>query len=128
MEKRKPGAAGFSLVEVLVAALILMVAIAGLLSAFPVGHRDIVYSGRVSQAVELAQQKLEELKSGTYPAADGSADGTQTNGAYTISWTVTNVGFAGSVDDLRKVDVTVSWAQMARPGSYELAAFISKPY
>ncbi len=124
MEKRKPGAAGFSLVEVLVAALILMVAIAGLLSAFPVGYRDIMYGGRVSQAVELAQQRLEALKAGTFPPSSGTA----TSGSYTLTWTVTNVGFGASSGELVKVDVTVNWPQMNRPGSYDLAGFISKPY
>ncbi len=124
MEKRKPRTAGFSLIEVLVAALILMVAIAGLLSAFPVGYRDIMYGGRVSQAVELAQQQLEALKAGTFPPSGG----TGTSGAYTLTWTVTSVGFGASSGDLVKVDVTVNWPQMNRPGSYDLAGFISKPY
>ncbi len=124
MEKRKPGADGFSLVEVLVAALILMVAIAGLLSAFPVGYRDVMYGGRVSQAVELAQQKLEALKAGSFPPAGG----TETSGSYTLTWTVANVGFGASSGDLVKVDVAVTWPQMSRPGSYDLAAFISKPH
>ncbi len=119
-----PQAPGFTLVEILLAALVLGLAVVGLLTAFPVGYRDIAYAGRVSEAVELAQQKLEELKDGPFPPTNGTA----ASGAYTLTWTVTSVGFGGAAGDLQKVNVTVSWAQTTRPGRYDLAGFISKSY
>lgn len=125
-------ARGFTLAEVLVAVTILAVSLLAIMTAFPVGYRDIVYGGRVSQAVALAQQKLEELKAGTFPPAAGSA----TNGDYTINWGVASVGFGVSdhqvsdlqVSHLQKVTVTVTWTQMVRPGRYDLVGFVSKPY
>ncbi len=123
-EVEGPQAPGFTLVELLLAALLLVVAIVGLLTAVPVGYRDIVYGGRVSQAVELAQQKLEDLKDVPFPPTSG----TQTSGPYTLTWTVTGVGFGAAAADLQKVTVTVSWAQTTRPGRYDLAGFTSKPY
>ena len=124
MERVNRSARGFTLVEVLVAVTILVVSLLAIMTAFPVGYRDIVYGGRVSQAVALAQQKLEELKAGTFPPVNGNA----TNGAYTITWTVTSVGFGSAVSDLQKVTVTVTWTQMVRPGRYDLVGFVSKPY
>jgi prepilin-type N-terminal cleavage/methylation domain-containing protein len=120
----RPGVNGFTLVEVLVSVLILAGAIVGLIGAFPVGYQDVVYGGRVSQAVALAQQELEALKQGPFPPTSG----TQTSGAYTLTWTVTSVGVGGAADDLRKVSLVVTWPQMTRPGRYDLAGFLSKPY
>lgn len=120
---RRPGH-GFSVVEVLVAATILVVSLLAMMTAFPVSYRDIAYGGRVSQAVALAQQKLEALKAGPFPPAGG----TETNGAYTLSWAVTGVGFGGTPGDLQRVTVTITWDQMTRPGRYDLVGFTSKPY
>jgi prepilin-type N-terminal cleavage/methylation domain-containing protein len=115
---------GFSLVELLVAATILAVGLLGILTAFPVSHRDIVYGGRVSQAVALAQQRMEQLKAGNFPPANGN----ETSGLYTINWTVSSVGVGAAVNDLRKVTVNVTWTQSIRPGRYDLEGFVSKPY
>ncbi len=117
-------ARGFTLAEVLTAACILVVSLLFIMIAFPVGYRDIVYGGRVSQAVALAQQKLEETKAGTFPPVGGSA----TNGVYTINWTVASVGFGAAVNDLQKVTVTITWPQMVRSGRYDLVGFVSKSY
>jgi Tfp pilus assembly protein PilV len=119
---RKPS--GFTLVEVLVAGTILAVSLLGIITAFPVAYRDIVYGGRVTQAVAQAQQKLEEVKAANFPPANG----TQTNGLYTVTWTVNSVGFGASANDLRKVVVTVTWPQLIRTGRYDLEGFISRPY
>ncbi len=120
----RPRVSGFTIVEVLVSVLILAGAILGLIGAFPAGYQDVVYGGRVSQAVALAQQKLEALKQGPFPPTNG----TQTSGAYTLTWTVTSVGVGGATDDLRKVSLVVTWPQMTRPGRYDLAGFLSTPY
>jgi prepilin-type N-terminal cleavage/methylation domain-containing protein len=114
---------GFTLLEVLVAATILVVSLLAIATAYPLAYRDIVYGGRVSQAVALAQQKQEELKAGAFPPAGGS----QTSGEYTVSWSVTSVGFGGATDDLRKIAVTVTWPQATRTGRYDLDGFVSKP-
>jgi len=115
---------GFTLVEVLVAAAILVVGLLGILTAFPAAYQDIMYGGRVTQAVALAQQKLEEVKAGGFPPTGG----TQTSGTYTITWAVTSVGFGTVTGDLRKVTVTVTWSQRVRPGRYDLEGYIGKPY
>jgi prepilin-type N-terminal cleavage/methylation domain-containing protein len=115
---------GFTLLELLVAATILAVSLLAIATAFPVGYRDVVYGGRVSQAVAMAQQKLEELKAGSFPPVGGK----QTNAEFTISWSVTSVGFGAATNDLRKIAVTVTWPQSTRTGRYELHGFVSKPY
>jgi type II secretory pathway pseudopilin PulG len=56
---------GFTLVEVLVAAMILVVALIGIATMFPVGYRQIADAGRMTMAVSGARQILEDV--GTLP-------------------------------------------------------------
>jgi prepilin-type N-terminal cleavage/methylation domain-containing protein len=52
---------GFTLVEVLVAAMILIVALLTLASMFPVGYRQITDAGRMTMAVSGARHILEDV-------------------------------------------------------------------
>ena len=52
---------GFTLVEVLVAAMILLVALLTLASMFPVGYRQITDAGRMTVAVSGARHILEDV-------------------------------------------------------------------
>jgi prepilin-type N-terminal cleavage/methylation domain-containing protein len=52
---------GFTLVEVLVAAMILVVALLTLASMFPVGYRQITDAGRMTVAVSGARHILEDV-------------------------------------------------------------------
>ena len=55
-------ASGFSLLEVMIASVILSVALLGLASLFPTGYQNIVYSGGMTTAASLGQQKIEALR------------------------------------------------------------------
>src|SRR5262245_64528380 len=52
---------GFTLVEVLVASMILVVALLTLASMFPVGYKQIADGGRMTMAVTGARQILEDI-------------------------------------------------------------------
>ncbi|MBI4972773.1 MAG: prepilin-type N-terminal cleavage/methylation domain-containing protein [Candidatus Omnitrophica bacterium] len=55
---------GFSLVEILLALLILGIGIVTLFNLFPLGFQALAYSRRLNEVSLLAQKKMEELKSG----------------------------------------------------------------
>ncbi len=57
------GAVGLTLVEVLIAASILGVAILGMAGAFPTGLRQVSYGGQISKATALAHQMMEDIRS-----------------------------------------------------------------
>ncbi len=106
-------AAGFSLVEVLIAAAILAVALLAIASMFPIAHTNVDWSGDQTVAVTLAQQRIEWLRNQTYTSA-ALADGTTTEnltGTY-VGFTRTTVieddppalGVAG----IKQVTVTVA--------------------
>lgn len=54
---------GFSLVEILIALLILGLGILTLFNLFPLGFQALAYSRRLNETSLLAQKKIEELKS-----------------------------------------------------------------
>ena len=70
--------AGFSLVEVLVASLLLIVGVVGMLTVFPQAFRNTTNSGRETVLNHLMMEKVEELRglplahadlgAGTHPA------------------------------------------------------------
>lgn len=62
------GDGGFTLVEVLVAAMILIVALLGIASMFPVGYRQITDAGRMTVGVTSGRQILEDVGTLPFPA------------------------------------------------------------
>ena len=63
MQKSKKG---ITLVEVMVSALICALVIIGASLFFVTGRSQVNLQGRYRQAVQLAAQKMEELKAGNY--------------------------------------------------------------
>jgi len=63
---------GFTLVEVLVAAMILVVALVGMATMFPLGYRQIADAGRMTIAVTGARHILEDMGTLPFPAIDPS--------------------------------------------------------
>src|SRR5262245_65509261 len=61
---------GFTLVEVLVAAMILVVALVGIATMFPLGYRQIADAGRTTIAVTAARHILEDIGTLPFPAVD----------------------------------------------------------
>ena len=97
---------GFTMIEVMVSLLVTAVAVMGILGVYLTEVRASSYSRHTSEAVILAQDKLEQLR--TQPAA--TASGTDANidergvagGIFTRRWTVTLASYADIV-------VTVIW-------------------
>lgn len=64
-----PGQAGFSMIEVLIAAVIVAIAIIGLFMMYGTGQALVQAQGSNRVAVQLAQQRLEELRAGGFGTA-----------------------------------------------------------
>jgi len=79
---------GFTIVEVLVAVMILSVGLMGLVTTAGLVTRMIGQGHRFTEASALANERIEVLKSQGCPAA-GSA--TETRGSFVISWRVVEV-------------------------------------
>jgi prepilin-type N-terminal cleavage/methylation domain-containing protein len=92
---------GFSLVELIVAILILTVGILGLAATAGQVERMVGWGGRIGGSAMAASSELELLR-GTPCSALGSS-GTVTQGIYSLSWTVSASG------QLRTFTVTVTY-------------------
>lgn len=104
---------GFTLVEVLVALTIFTI---GILAVATMMTSSIRYNGAArlsSEAVFLAERKVEELLAGTFDAA---VVGTKSKpeGSHTVSWTV-----ADQVTH-KTIAVTVTWKDSTGNKSYSL--------
>lgn len=142
---------GFSIVEALIAAALIGLAFLAISTLFPTAYGNITYGGRITTAVALAQQKIEQLKAIAASTAPGDGfDGINTNAGRcptgsetltdplvpTITFTRTctltpDVGVAPppTLDirkDLKKVRVTVTWAAQNRPGSVDMEALFTR--
>lgn len=103
------GRGGFTLIEVMIAIVILAIGVIALIGSSAMVTRMIGSGRHSTQAVEVATRRLENLRRAAYatavPCTDGAfASGTAAGTGYTETWTVAPVaGFA----DLRLVTDTV---------------------
>lgn len=122
---------GFSLIEVIVAALILVLTVGGILFVFSTEKGVVSRTGRKVQAMDFARQTLERLKN-EVSAETWSAGGdlgqvgvaiTEPLSAgefrdkfnATRSYIVTNVNPDGGEVDYKSVTVTVEWEEPLEP-------------
>ena len=134
MSRRK----GFSLVEVVIAMLILSVVAAGMLTIFAVGRRSVELAGHRIQALDFARETMEGVKGrvGGYlwsPTPDGSLDDSSSGPDHAVglpagcelltidsgadrSYTVWDVdvdedGTFDPGEEYKRVTVTVTWTE-----------------
>ncbi|MBI5145319.1 MAG: prepilin-type N-terminal cleavage/methylation domain-containing protein [Candidatus Omnitrophica bacterium] len=82
---KKISKGGFSLVEILLALLILGIGIVTLFNLFPLGFQALAYSRRLNEVSLLAQKKMEELKSQNALLEEGENSGEEGNLKWRIS-------------------------------------------
>jgi prepilin-type N-terminal cleavage/methylation domain-containing protein len=92
---------GFSLVEVLLAVVILTVGVLALASTSSRVVKLISFGGRMGGSSLVAEGRFELLRA---TACAALASGSTVEGPYTVRWTVTPAGY------LRTVGLTVSYA------------------
>jgi len=79
---------GFTIIEVVVAVLVLTVGVLGLSATAALVTRMIGQGQRLSEATALAQRRFEILRSQSCSAI---TSGTETVGRYTLTWRTTDV-------------------------------------
>ena len=113
---------GFTLVEVIIAIVILMIGVIALMGASAMVSRMIGSGRHSTQAVEVATRRLENLRTIAYSTDPPCTAGTFTSGTasgtgYTETWTVANS--AGSTV-LRTVRDSVQYQAATGPRSVVL--------
>ena len=113
---------GTGLIEVVVAILILVIVIIGGSFFFAYARSQIHLRKHYRVAVQLAAQKLEELKAGNYNDIEG--DETEES----ISLEDLSYSRSAEIEDVglyKKVKVNIHWEQMNREHNVSLATFIA---
>jgi prepilin-type N-terminal cleavage/methylation domain-containing protein len=103
---------GFTLIEVMISILLASLLVIGAVALFRIETRASSFSRRETEAVVLAQDKLEELRTiaqptgagtGADPGAINEMGVVVTGGMYTRTWTI------GVSNDVYDIVVTVEW-------------------
>ena len=98
---------GFTIIEVLISALIITVAIVGLVMGFTGGLNKVGQLRETSIADRLIQEKMEELRGGFREIPSPTSPDVLDDGRYEV--TITAVQAEPSLTALTKVTVTVEW-------------------
>ncbi len=98
---------GFTLIEILIALVIFTISIVAFAGLTVTATRSGSYGGRMTEAVTLAQDKLEELKANSWEKIVSGGD--QKTGAtginYTRNWNVLETGNR----NLKTVSIKIDW-------------------
>jgi type IV pilus modification protein PilV len=115
---------GFSLIEVMVAMVILGIGLLGVGQMIPMALVGVTQAGLRTRAVQAAQQRLDDLRSNDFddPALQaGTYSETQDN--YTIDWVITDdVPVTGT----KRIAITTSWETISGTRTATLQTFITE--
>jgi prepilin-type N-terminal cleavage/methylation domain-containing protein len=119
---------GMTMVEMMVALIVLSIGLLGIAAIFPAGRRFSTRDRMLTTASDLALQKMEQIRTysysdsnltvGTHPTASGENVGP--NNRYVRWWTVTQLA-----TDLRMADVRVTWTA-TRPETARVVTYFKR--
>jgi len=108
---------GFTLIEVLIALVILSVAFLGLAGLMVQTTKNTSFGGLMTEAATFAQDKLEELRATPWNNLNAFLGGPEqvqgSNKIYNRSWAVQGPPPSPG-DTVRTIDVTVTWNDRTR--------------
>jgi prepilin-type N-terminal cleavage/methylation domain-containing protein len=103
---------GFSLIEVLIALIILSIAFLGLAGLMIQTTRNNSFGGRITEAATFAQDKLEELRSTPWIAITSGSDKVSVNGMdFARNWTVVPNAIVAPYTEptLNTITININW-------------------
>lgn len=100
---------GFTIVEVLVAAAIMVIGVVGVSGAFSVAFTDVVASSGESKATAYARQQLEVLRNQPFSTTAAGADTPEAQ--FNRNWNTFLVPGTLAPNQVVTITVTVTWRQ-----------------
>ena len=117
-----------TMVEMMIALIVLSIGLLGIAAIFPSGRRFSARDRLLTTATDLAEQKMEQIRTlsysdanltvGVHPTVSGETVGP--NNRYVRWWTVTQIA-----TDLRCADVRVTWSS-ARPETARVVTYFKR--
>jgi len=120
----------FTLVEVIVALVIVSISLLGLIRLHLISISMADAAEMTSQAVLLAEEKIAETLALGYPK-EGIASGTVEKNAYSLHWQTEVAGLQSSqlteadINGLRKIYVEVGWKQGSGSKSLQMSTYVA---
>jgi prepilin-type N-terminal cleavage/methylation domain-containing protein len=108
--KHRKSVAAFTLIEVMVAILIVTIVVAGGSSLFITGRNQVSLQKHYRAATQLAAQRLEELKAVSYGSI-AAGDDSNSISLEDVSYTRSTHTVVHANPSYKEVTVTVSWQQ-----------------
>lgn len=125
---------GMTLIELLVAMLVLTIALTGLATAFPVTRLAVNEGGQYTVAANLAQDAIEKIKRYGFTALDALGSGDISSSipvpsgfsGYTRSVGVENLETLGGIVTMKRITVTVTFKLQGSNVSARLVTLLAR--
>jgi prepilin-type N-terminal cleavage/methylation domain-containing protein len=122
-KRTRPDSEGFSLVEVMIAMTFLGIGLLAVAQMIPLGMAGVTQARLRTNAVQSAQQKVDELRAGDFSdAALTAGTYSETDGHYTLDWTVTD---DTPVPGVKRLAMTASWPHYSGTKTVNLTTHIA---
>ena len=119
------GSKGFTLLEILMALIILSISLLALAGLMTMTTRNNSYGSHVTEAATFAQDKLEQLRAGPWGNIVSGTDPSPITGCtgitYVRNWNVV----PNAADSMRTITITMDWTDQTNH-SIRLVSVISK--
>jgi len=122
LARRRLGAEGFSLVEMMIAITVIGIGVMSLAMLFPLSMRKVSRGDLESRATFTAEAKIEELKRTPWAGLVNSAGADTTETTFARQWTIQE---DAPVSGMKTVSVTVTWRDTQGPRSILLSSYLS---
>ena len=107
--RRKKRSAGFTLIEVLIALVVMSVAMAGLIPVLVHVIRANTFGKMTSQAAAFSQDKLEEMRRAPFASLTPGTDTPDPNAPFSRSWVVDDTCALCGTNEVAGIEVTTQW-------------------
>jgi type IV pilus assembly protein PilV len=116
---------GFTLIEIMIALVVMSIGLTALAAVQISAIRGNAFSKRMTTAVSIADEKIEQIKSIPYAniLSESSIQITQSNMNFTRQVTVTN---NSPLPNSRKVEVVVTWSEGSKSHSVPITTIVSQ--
>lgn len=122
-KRTRPNSEGFSLIEVMIAITFLGIGLLAVAQMIPLGMAGVTQARVRTNAVQSAQQKLDELRAAEFTDAALTAGAySETDGKYTLDWTIAD---DTPVPGVKRLTMAASWPHHSGTKSVNLTTHIT---